>query len=117
MTANRFLREIDRERLRDRINTIYDYRAAQATAKSFKEVMRGFQAMERRLEAHEVREGGHRQNRNIPLAEDHKIWVDQRTSHVQLSDLSESEQAEIGAMWETVPEHLKPRAKELLGGH
>jgi hypothetical protein len=107
--ANRFLQEIDKRELSDKIGRIHEFRIAQAETKSYKQIMGQLERQERQVNR------VHQPQGRLPMTEDQRIWADQRTSHVKFDDLSDREKKQHEMAWATVPVHMVSKAKKLGG--
>ncbi len=112
--ANAFLREIDKVQRRARIDRIYDFRIAQTEHKAFKETMARFHKAERMAEAKEQGETG-RKPQGAPMTEKEMVALEAQ-QHVKFTSLSPEEQQARESMWETIPAHLRDKARKLAGG-
>jgi hypothetical protein len=111
--ANSFLREIDKQEMRQKVGRIYETRIAGATEKSFKTIMAQLRAQERRIELIQAKQEKRLPTPTPPTFEERQALEAQQ--HLKFTDLAPHEQAERDAMWAKIPEHLRARAKELAG--
>lgn len=112
--ANNFLREISKEEIEKRITDIYNYRVAQATEASFKETIGKFRRAQRVAAEKEQRETGQLPQGAAPMTEKEIVALEGQ-QHVRFTDLSPEEQQQRDSMWETIPAHLREKAKKLAG--
>lgn len=114
---NKFLQEIDNRARRQRIIDAYTARLAQATVKGFKEAIREMERHDRDIR----RRQAHAEGRRLDL-EPNEVEAEILDSqkHHYLSDLSPDEQdrfrREQDALWNTIPEQFRDRARHLARG-
>jgi hypothetical protein len=111
--ANSFLREIDKQEMRQKVGRIYETRIAGATEKSFKTIMAQLRAQERRIELIQAKQEKRLPTPTPPTFEERQALEAQQ--HLKFTDLAPHEQALRNEMWSKIPEHLRARAKELAG--
>lgn len=115
--VNKFLREIDARARRQRIDTIYNYRVAQAELKHYKEAIRKLEQQDRQIRAAQARAEGRRLDLTPSELE---LEALDHQQHVYVSDMTEGERArfmsERDAMWGTIPAHVREKSERLARG-
>lgn len=114
---NKFLHKIDARRRRDRIQSIYNLRIAQATLKGFKEAIRSLEQRDRDIRRAEARAEGRRPDLEMS---DYEAEVLETQRQDYFSDWSSSERerfkAEQANLWSTIPEKFRAKAEALARG-
>jgi hypothetical protein len=117
--VRKFLREIDARKRRERIETVYNYRLAQAELKFFKEAMRKMEQQDRLVRLREARAEGQRLL-DVELTEKESQVLDRQDQQF-FSDWSDSEKEKFKAhqsqLWAMIPEKFRASAERYARGH
>jgi len=114
--VNHFLRELDRNRLTDRIDRIYEFRVSQLTQDGYLGEMRRLRQAVRMFDS---RSGtAQSQGRKFMTPDEQRKW-DTETSHLSFNLLPKAEQERITAeresLWAQIPSHIQAKSRKLAG--